>query len=178
MTESRPRTLADFVAAALEVVEEIAPEQAKRWLDDPDRAGWHFVDVREPDEFAAGRIPGARNVPRGFLEVRADLDHPKRDAWLADRRRPLVLYCGGGNRTLIIERDAPGGQAGMSARIENYLGFPVGLSGGDLARRAVTQARRLGAEMLTTEEVVGVITNENGYAGIKLAAARNSPRTA
>ena len=57
--------------------------------------------MREPDEYAAGRVPGARNVPRGFLEVRADLDHPKRDAWLADRRRPLVLYCGGGNRSAL-----------------------------------------------------------------------------
>jgi rhodanese-related sulfurtransferase len=57
--------------------------------------------VREPDEYAAGRVPGARNVPRGFLEVRADLDHPKRDAWLADRQRPLVLYCGGGNRSAL-----------------------------------------------------------------------------
>ncbi len=61
-----------------------------------------------------------------------------------------------GLRTLIIEREAPGGQAGMSSRIENYLGFPVGLSGGDLARRAVTQARRLGAEILTPQEVVEV----------------------
>jgi rhodanese-related sulfurtransferase len=101
LTEPRSRTLADFVAAALEVIEEIAPEQAKRWLDAPGRAGWHFVDVREPDEYTAGRIPGARNVPRGFLEVRADLDHPKRDAWLADRQRPLVLYCGGGNRSAL-----------------------------------------------------------------------------
>ncbi len=57
--------------------------------------------MREPDEFRAGRIPGARSVPRGFLEVRADLEHPKRDAWLADRSRPLVLYCGGGNRSAL-----------------------------------------------------------------------------
>jgi len=58
-----------------------------------------------------------------------------------------------GLRTVIIEREAAGGQAGTSARIENYLGFPQGLSGGDLARRAVTQATRLGAEILTTQEV-------------------------
>jgi thioredoxin reductase (NADPH) len=60
-----------------------------------------------------------------------------------------------GLRTLIVERNGPGGQAGMSSRIENYLGFPSGLSGADLARRAVTQARRLGAEIMTGE-VVGV----------------------
>jgi len=51
-----------------------------------------------------------------------------------------------GLRTLLIEREAPGGQAGRSSRIENYLGFPTGLSGFDLARRAVTQARRFGVK--------------------------------
>ncbi len=58
-----------------------------------------------------------------------------------------------GLRTLMIEKQAPGGQAGTSSRIENYLGFPAGLSGADLARRGVTQARRLGAELLTGEVV-------------------------
>ncbi len=53
-----------------------------------------------------------------------------------------------GLRTVIVEREAPGGQAGLSSRIENYLGFPSGLSGSDLARRAVTQARRFGVEIL------------------------------
>jgi thioredoxin reductase (NADPH) len=54
-----------------------------------------------------------------------------------------------GLRTVMVEREAPGGQAGQSSRIENYLGFPAGLSGSDLARRATDQARRLGAELLT-----------------------------
>jgi thioredoxin reductase (NADPH) len=61
-----------------------------------------------------------------------------------------------GLHTLLIEREAPGGQAGRSSRIENYLGFPMGLSGNDLARRAVAQARRFGAEILTPQEVCGV----------------------
>jgi len=56
-----------------------------------------------------------------------------------------------GLKTVMIEREAPGGQAGMSSRIENYLGFPSGLSGGDLARRAVVQARRFGVEILSAE---------------------------
>jgi thioredoxin reductase (NADPH) len=56
----------------------------------------------------------------------------------------------------LLERDAPGGQAGSSSRIENYLGFPVGLSGGDLARRAVTQATRFGAEIIAPQEVANV----------------------
>ena len=58
--------------------------------------------------------------------------------------------------TLMIEMEAPGGQAGMSSRIENYLGFPSGLSGGDLARRAVAQARRFGVEILSPQQAAGV----------------------
>ena len=60
-----------------------------------------------------------------------------------------------GLRTALIEREAPGGQAGMSSRIENYLGFPSGVSGDDLARRAVTQAKRFGTEILA-QEVMGL----------------------
>jgi thioredoxin reductase (NADPH) len=66
-----------------------------------------------------------------------------------------------GLRTLIIEREATGGQAGQSSRIENYLGFPVGLSGLDLARRAVAQATRFGTEILTPQEVAAVRLNEH-----------------
>ena len=58
-----------------------------------------------------------------------------------------------GLRTLVVEREAPGGQAGTSARIENYLGFPGGVSGDELASRALQQARRLGAEILVTRSV-------------------------
>ena len=60
-----------------------------------------------------------------------------------------------GLQTVMVEREAPGGQAGQSSRIENYLGFPAGLSGSDLARRATDQARRLGAELLTVQDAVG-----------------------
>jgi thioredoxin reductase (NADPH) len=73
-----------------------------------------------------------------------------------------------GLHTVMIEREAPGGQAGMSSRIENYLGFPMGLSGGDLARRAVVQAQRFGVEILAPQEAVGVRT-EGSYRIIKLA---------
>jgi thioredoxin reductase (NADPH) len=61
-----------------------------------------------------------------------------------------------GLKTLVIEEHAPGGQAGMSSRIENYLGFPSGLSGSDLARRAVSQASRFGVEILNAQRVVGL----------------------
>ncbi|HTZ82107.1 MAG TPA: FAD-dependent oxidoreductase [Candidatus Acidoferrales bacterium] len=73
-----------------------------------------------------------------------------------------------GLKTVIVEREAPGGQAGMSSRIENYLGFPTGLSGGDLARRAVVQARRFGVEILAPQSVVSLRT-EGSYRIIKLA---------
>jgi thioredoxin reductase (NADPH) len=61
-----------------------------------------------------------------------------------------------GLRTLMVEREASGGQAGTTSRIENYLGFPAGLSGADLARRGVAQATRLGAEILSPQDVVGI----------------------
>src|SRR5207248_1841012 len=58
-----------------------------------------------------------------------------------------------GLRTIVIEREAPGGQAGTSSRIENYLGFPAGVSGDELASRALQQSRRLGAEILVTRSI-------------------------
>src|SRR5579859_7564404 len=73
-----------------------------------------------------------------------------------------------GLHTVIVEREAPGGQAGMSSRIENYLGFPSGLSGNDLARRAVVQAQRFGVEILSPQEAVSVRT-EGSYRIMKLA---------
>ena len=73
-----------------------------------------------------------------------------------------------GLRTLLVEGHAPGGQAGTSSRIENYLGFPNGLSGADLARRAADQARKFGAEIIHTQEVVE-IRREDPYRKVILA---------
>jgi thioredoxin reductase (NADPH) len=73
-----------------------------------------------------------------------------------------------GLKTLMIERQAPGGQAGTSSKIENYLGFPSGLSGADLARRASAQARRFGVEILAPQEAVGVRL-DGPYRFVKLA---------
>jgi thioredoxin reductase (NADPH) len=72
-----------------------------------------------------------------------------------------------GLKTLMVEQSAPGGQAGSSSKIENYLGFPAGISGEDLARRATTQARRFGAEILGPIEVVG-LRCEDPYRIVKL----------
>jgi thioredoxin reductase (NADPH) len=73
-----------------------------------------------------------------------------------------------GLSTALVEREAPGGQAGQSSRIENYLGFPVGLSGADLSRRAVTQARRFGVQIISPAEVVG-LRREDPYRVVELA---------
>ncbi|MGE5362479.1 MAG: FAD-dependent oxidoreductase, partial [Bacteroidales bacterium] len=76
-----------------------------------------------------------------------------------------------GLRTLMFDRMGPGGQAGASSRIENYLGFPTGVSGSELARRAIMQARRLGAEFLAPIEVTA-ISLDAGYKRIRLADDR------
>jgi thioredoxin reductase (NADPH) len=76
-----------------------------------------------------------------------------------------------GLRTLLLDRHAPGGQAGASSRIENYLGFPAGISGSDLTRRALLQAQRLGAEFLAPLEVTG-ISIDAGYKRLMLADGR------
>jgi thioredoxin reductase (NADPH) len=67
-----------------------------------------------------------------------------------------------GLKTVMVEREAPGGQAGTSSRIENYLGFPAGLSGSDLAHRATDQARRLGAELLTIQDATRLRVEGSG----------------
>ncbi len=72
-----------------------------------------------------------------------------------------------GLNTAVVEAEAPGGQAGTSSRIENYLGFPQGVSGSDLARRALTQARRFGAHFITPRRVVG-LDRDDPYRVVRL----------
>ena len=80
-----------------------------------------------------------------------------------------ALYCSTeGLRTVLIEREAAGGQAGLSSRIENYLGFPSGLSGADLARRGVAQVRRFGTEVLAPAEAVSLKV-DGEYRTVKLS---------
>lgn len=74
-----------------------------------------------------------------------------------------------GLRTLLVEKRAPGGQAGTSSRIENYLGFPNGLSGSELTRRAVAQATRFGTEILAPQEVTEIKVKEGGYKVLTLS---------
>jgi thioredoxin reductase (NADPH) len=142
-------------------------------------ARWFDVE-RDEDARELLTVIGAddAHLPVAVLEDGSVLERPTVHE-LADRlgvsARPaqdhydLVIVGGGpaglaaavygaseGLKTVLVERDAPGGQAGQSSRIENYLGFPTGLSGSDLARRATDQARRLGAELLTVQDAVGL----------------------
>jgi thioredoxin reductase (NADPH) len=81
------------------------------------------------------------------------------------------VYAGSeGYRCLVVERAAPGGQAGSSPKIENYLGFPTGISGDDLARRAVSQAKRFGVEILSAQEAKQVLVKD-AYRIVKLSDA-------
>jgi thioredoxin reductase (NADPH) len=83
-----------------------------------------------------------------------------------------------GLRTIMIEREAPGGQAGTSSRIENYLGFPSGISGGQLANRALLQAKRFGTEILVTRSVQSIATLDDGVQCIELDGGRRIPARA
>jgi len=147
-----------------------------RWLD-VERDG----EARELLKVAGVDADG---LPVALLEDGSILEHPTTlelaerlgiSAQPAGDHYDLVIVGGGpaglaaavygaseGLRTVMIEREAPGGQAGQSSRIENYLGFPAGLSGSDLARRATDQARRLGAELLTVQEAVALQVEGSG----------------
>ena len=137
---------------------------------------YRFLDIERDSDAAA--IVGESAVPVVMLADGSRLDQPDRAALAeslgmrTEAERPfydLIVIGGGpaglagavygaseGLRTVMIEREAPGGQAGTSSRIENYLGFPTGISGSDLARRATTQATRLGAEIVTAVEATSI----------------------
>ncbi|MBL1149869.1 MAG: hypothetical protein HND42_06630 [Armatimonadetes bacterium] len=95
------KSLEDFTNEARRVVREVDPEQVFGLVNGE---GWLLLDVREPDEFAEGHLPGAINIPRGFLEVKADLQHYKRDERLQDRHQKVLCYCGGGHRSLLAAK--------------------------------------------------------------------------
>ena len=122
--DGKGAALEDFVKRALTGIREISPEAALQLLETPGREGWHFLDVREAEEYAEGHLPGARNAPRGFLEVRADLSHYKRDPWFEDRARKLVLYCGGGHRSALATRTlSEMGFGQVRSLAEGYTGW-------------------------------------------------------
>ena len=157
---------------------------------------YHWLDVaRDPDARvlleAAG--VGADGLPALFFEDGSVLRDPEprqvaerlgRSLSAAFDVYDLVIVGAGpaglaaalygaseGLRTLLLDRHAPGGQAGSSSRIENYLGFPAGVSGSELTRRALAQAQRLGAEILAPLEVTAV-SIDGGYKRLTLADGR------
>jgi thioredoxin reductase (NADPH) len=120
--------------------------------------------VPEDDDLPAIRVIGGKMVMRPQLRRVAELLGLETEPAAAEY--DTVIVGGGpaglaaavygaseGLRTIVVEREAPGGQAGTSSRIENYLGFPSGVSGDELASRALQQARRLGAEILVTRSI-------------------------
>ncbi len=141
-----------------------------RWLDvERDAEARELLTVIDADE---ERLPVALLEDGSVLERPTVLELAERIGVAgqpAADHYDLVIVGGGpaglaaavygaseGLRTVLVEREAPGGQAGQSSRIENYLGFPAGLSGSDLARRATDQARRLGAELLSVNDAVAL----------------------
>jgi len=101
------------------------------------------------------------------IGLRQDIQRPHYDVAIVGAG-PAGLAAGvygasEGLKTLVIEREAPGGQAGTSSRIENYLGFPNGLSGRDLSRRALSQAQRLGAEFSLASRTVSLASEHGGH---------------
>jgi thioredoxin reductase (NADPH) len=141
-----------------------------RWLDvERDAEARELLTVAqvEPDRLPVALLEDGSVLERpSLLEIAERLGiagQPAQDHY------DLVIVGGGpaglaaavyggseGLKTVLVESEAPGGQAGQSSRIENYLGFPAGLSGSDLARRATDQARRLGAELLTVRDAIAL----------------------
>ena len=137
-----------------------------KWLtsDAPDAAEvWGGTPPADAD-LPAIRLIGGKTVIRPRLRRVAELlglgtepEHAEYDAVIVGAGpaglAAAVYGASEGLRTIVVEREAPGGQAGTSSRIENYLGFPSGVSGDELASRALSQARRLGAEILVTRSI-------------------------
>jgi thioredoxin reductase (NADPH) len=140
-----------------------------RWLesDSPDAVEEWGGPLPSEDDRPAIRVVGGKTVICPQLRRVAELLGLGTEPTAADYDTVVVgagpaglaaaVYgASEGLRTLVIEREAPGGQAGTSSRIENYLGFPSGVSGDELASRALQQARRLGAEILVTREITRI----------------------
>lgn len=153
-----------------------------QWIDlEKDAAMRELARVHSPD---LSRQPVVF-LPDGSVLVQPELPELARRLGIlkapAKRLYDLVVVGGGpaglagavygaseGLRTVLVESRAPGGQAGTSSQIENYLGFPAGVSGSELARRAVTQARRFGAEIIAPNEVTA-IRRDDPYRVLTLA---------
>ncbi len=142
-----------------------------RWItpDAPDAAEHWGGPLPAEGDWPTIRVVNGKTVVRPQLRRVAELLGLSTDAEGAEYDAVIVgagpaglaaaVYgASEGLRTIVVEREAPGGQAGTSSRIENYLGFPSGVSGDELASRALQQARRLGAEILVTRSITRIDT--------------------
>lgn len=140
-----------------------------RWLtrDAPDPEEVWGGPLPAEDDWPAIRLIGGKTVVRPhfrrvaeLLELGTEADAAEYDTVIVGAGpaglAAAVYGASEGLRTIVVEREAPGGQAGTSSRIENYLGFPSGVSGDELARRALQQGRRLGAEILVTRSAARI----------------------
>ena len=140
-----------------------------RWVspESPDAAEVWGGPMPDEDDCPIIRLVGGKTVVRPQLRRIAELLGLGTEAAASEYDTVIVgagpsglaaaVYgASEGLRTIVIEREAPGGQAGTSSRIENYLGFPSGVSGAELSSRALQQARRLGAEILVTREITRI----------------------
>src|SRR3712207_6043625 len=132
-------------------------EEARRLLEVADRTHSVLPLVLVPDGESLA-APATRQLADA-LGLRTSAEHMLYDLCIVGAGpaglAAAVYAASEGLTTVVVERDAPGGQAGQSASIENYLGFPKGLSGADLTHRAVAQAARFGAETVLASDVVG-----------------------
>ena len=144
----------------LEVGDAGSADEATRLLELA-KAGADDLPVVALPDGAALRSPTTVELA-GALGLRTRAERPLYDLCIVGAGpaglAAAVYAASEGLATVVVERDAPGGQAGQSASIENYLGFPKGLSGADLTHRAVAQASRFGAEMVLARDVVGFET--------------------
>jgi thioredoxin reductase (NADPH) len=153
-----------------------------QWQDvEVSEEAWQLVSQADGSE---PRLPLVVFPDGTYLEAPENVEVAEKVGLRTRAERPfydLIIVGGGpsglaaavygaseGLKTVLIEREAPGGQAGTSSRIENYLGFPAGLSGADLSQRAVAQARRFEVEILTPQEVAEVRV-EDPYRVVRLA---------
>jgi len=158
-----------------------------RWVtpDQPDAEELWDGPVPGSDDLPAIRVIGGKTVVRPQLRRVAELLDLGTESVTGEYDVVIVgagpaglaaaVYgASEGLRTIVVEREAPGGQAGTSSRIENYLGFPAGVSGDELASRALQQARRLGAEILVTRTIerIDPATREVHFDGGDLLRAR------
>jgi thioredoxin reductase (NADPH) len=140
-----------------------------RWLkpDVPADAEQWWGELPDEGDYPALRIVNGKTVVRPQLRRVAELLDIPTEPEAAEYDTVIVgagpaglaaaVYgASEGLRTIVIEREAPGGQAGTSSRIENYLGFPSGISGDELASRALQQGRRLGAEVVVTRSITRI----------------------